>query len=78
MHIVMFKIILFNSFSSLFPTMPRHNLIKAQPYVKELCKRHDIPYPVKPITVAFRDIVRALKKSAELWKKASRTTNKTD
>ncbi|KAF8571467.1 hypothetical protein P879_01097 [Paragonimus westermani] len=57
----------------LFPTMPRHNLIKAQPYVKELCARHDIPYPVKPITVAFRDVVRALKKAAEIWKKASRT-----
>ncbi|KAA3681181.1 acyl-CoA 6-desaturase (Delta-6 desaturase), partial [Paragonimus westermani] len=42
----------------LFPTMPRHNLIKAQPYVKELCARHDIPYPVKPISVAFRDVVR--------------------
>ncbi|CAH8449490.1 unnamed protein product [Dicrocoelium dendriticum] len=55
----------------LFPTMPRHNLIKAQPYVRELCESHGLHYPVKPMGVAFVDILRSLKTSANIWKKLS-------
>ncbi|THD28642.1 Fatty acid desaturase 1 [Fasciola hepatica] len=56
----------------LFPTMPRHNYIKAQPYVKALCKRNNLPYPEKPLGLAFKDVVRALRSAAELWKKESK------
>ncbi|KAA0189950.1 Fatty acid desaturase 1 [Fasciolopsis buskii] len=62
-----------NNNNSLFPTMPRHNYIKAQPFVKELCKRHNLPYPEKPLGLAFRDVIRALKSAADLWKKVSMT-----
>lgn len=51
----------------LFPTMPRHNLYKIAPLVQTLCKKHNIPYTVKPLGTAFGDIVRALKHSGEIW-----------
>ncbi|TGZ70019.1 hypothetical protein CRM22_003419 [Opisthorchis felineus] len=56
----------------LFPTMPRHNYVKAQPYVRELCERHGLPYPVKPLGLAFKDIIRSLSRSADLWKMAKK------
>lgn len=28
----------------MFPTLPRHNLVKATPMVKELCRKHKVPY----------------------------------
>jgi len=43
---------------SLFPTMPRHNLIKVAPMVKEFCKKHGLDYQIKPALTAFADIVR--------------------
>lgn len=51
----------------LFPTMPRHNLYKIAPYVKSLCEKHGIPYVVKPMWQAYKDIVSTLKSSGELW-----------
>jgi len=51
----------------LFPTMPRHNLSKIQPYVRELCMKHNIPYKCKTLKEAFTDIVRSLKRSGEIW-----------
>lgn len=51
----------------LFPRMPRHNLYKVAPLVESLCKKHNIPYRVKPIGVAFRDIIKSLKHSGEIW-----------
>lgn len=51
----------------LFPTMPRHNLHKIQPYVESLCKKHSIPYLRKPFWTAMADILRSLKKSGNLW-----------
>lgn len=51
----------------LFPTMPRHNLYKIQPLVKELCRKHDVPYQVKPISNAFADIVKSLEHSGQIW-----------
>jgi fatty acid desaturase len=54
----------------LFPTMPRHNYYKIQPYVKELCKKYNITYVTKGLFEAFADIVTSLKKSGELWKEA--------
>ncbi|KAH3861557.1 acyl-CoA 6-desaturase-like isoform X2 [Dreissena polymorpha] len=54
----------------LFPTMPRHNLYKVAPLVQSLCKKHGIPYTVKPLLQSFVDIVRSLKVSGEMWKEA--------
>ncbi|KAK2496644.1 hypothetical protein MC885_009751 [Smutsia gigantea] len=51
----------------LFPTMPRHNYHKVAPLVRSLCAKHGLQYVNKPISKAFGDIVRALKKSAALW-----------
>uniref|UniRef100_A0A8C8YRF7 Cytochrome b5 heme-binding domain-containing protein n=1 Tax=Prolemur simus TaxID=1328070 RepID=A0A8C8YRF7_PROSS len=57
-------------FPSLFPTMPRHNYHKVAPLVRSLCAKHGLQYVNKPMLTAFGDIVRALKKSAALWKDA--------
>ena len=38
--------------------MPRHNLYKIQPLVQSLCKKHGVPYVVKPLFTAFADIIR--------------------
>uniref|UniRef100_A0A8C8YTY5 Cytochrome b5 heme-binding domain-containing protein n=1 Tax=Prolemur simus TaxID=1328070 RepID=A0A8C8YTY5_PROSS len=54
----------------LFPTMPRHNYHKVAPLVRSLCAKHGLQYVNKPMLTAFGDIVRALKKSAALWKDA--------
>ena len=44
--------------SSLFPTMPRHNLYKIKPQVEALCAKHGIPYQCKTLSEAFHDIVK--------------------
>jgi fatty acid desaturase len=54
----------------LFPTMPRHNYYKIQPYVIELCKKYDIEYIEKPLGVAFADIVSSLETYGKIWKDA--------
>jgi len=51
----------------LFPTMPRHNLYKIAPRTRDLCLRHGLDYPVKPLWVAFTDIVDSLRESGQLW-----------
>jgi fatty acid desaturase 2 (delta-6 desaturase) len=51
----------------LFPTMPRHNLYKTSALVKSLCEKHNIPYVVKPLMTAFRDVVGSLKHSGQIW-----------
>lgn len=51
----------------LFPTMPRHNLYKIQPFARALCAKHGIPYQVKSLSGAFRDIIGSLKHSGEIW-----------
>lgn len=56
----------------LFPTMPRHNLYKIAPLVKSLCEKHGVPYVVKPLGRAFKDIVSTLKSSGELWQETYR------
>jgi len=38
--------------------MPRHNLYKVTPLVRELCKKYNIEFQNKPILTAFFDIVR--------------------
>jgi len=51
----------------LFPTMPRHNLYKIQPFVKSLCEKYNIKYVCKPMMTAFIDIFLSLEKSGRLW-----------
>jgi delta8-fatty-acid desaturase len=44
----------------LFPRLPRHNLRKAQPFVKELCKKHGLTYNTDPFHKALWDFMRWL------------------
>lgn len=44
----------------LFPRLPRHNLAKARPFVRELCERHGLPYRSAPFVIAVRDLMRSL------------------
>lgn len=48
----------------LFPQLPRHNLEKVQPFVKEICDRHGITYRSQPCSQAFLDIMRDFRKLA--------------
>lgn len=59
----------------LFPTMPRHNYILVQPYVKELCAKYNIPYLIKPLSTAFADVVRSLKHAGAVWEAAKEAYN---
>ena len=43
-------------FSSLFPTMPRHNYHKIKPHVKSLCKKYNIDYKEKSLGNAMVDL----------------------
>jgi len=52
----------------LFPMMPRHNLYKIQPEVKQICAKYNIPYITKPIGRAFADILTSLEKSGRMWR----------
>ncbi|XP_072033826.1 acyl-CoA (8-3)-desaturase-like [Amphiura filiformis] len=51
----------------LFPTMPRHNLHRAQPLVKSLCAKHGIDYKVKTLYGGFKDILGSLHESGKIW-----------
>lgn len=46
----------------LFPQLPRHNLHKVQPLVKELCHRHNIPYRSKPFFGAIAECLSDMKR----------------
>lgn len=54
----------------LFPTMPRHNYHKIQPFVQSICEKHGIKYENKDLLTAFADIHLSLKESGELWYEA--------
>lgn len=42
---------------SVFPTMPRHNLIRVAPLLRELCKKYGVQYQVKGLLEAMSDII---------------------
>ncbi|MGH1564247.1 fatty acid desaturase family protein [Mumia sp. DW29H23] len=44
----------------LFPSMPRGNLRKAQPIVRDYCARHDIPYTEVGLGTSYRIVVEYL------------------
>nr|AGR45587.1 fatty acyl desaturase [Clarias macrocephalus x Clarias gariepinus] len=50
-----------------FPTMPRHNLVRVAPQLRELCKKYGVQYQVKGLLEAMSDIIGSLRKSGELW-----------
>ncbi|CAF0798898.1 unnamed protein product [Brachionus calyciflorus] len=54
----------------LFPTMPRHNLYKIAPHVRELCEKYGIEYKCKTMSQATFDIYHCLKESGEIWHEA--------
>ena len=44
----------------MFPTIPRHNLPKTSEMVKELCKKHGIPYHTTGFYDGMIEIVERL------------------
>ena len=42
----------------LFPRVPRHNLPKLTPLVREFCARHNLPYNTDPFLTCVADMVR--------------------
>lgn len=52
----------------LFPTMPRHNLLKVRPLVQELCKKHNLAYQSKPFFGCLSAILKKLAFVAEEFK----------
>lgn len=54
----------------LFPTMPRHNYHKIQPFVQSMAKKHEIPYVEKGLVEAMADIYHSLNESGEVWYEA--------
>uniref|UniRef100_A0A183CKL9 FA_desaturase domain-containing protein n=1 Tax=Globodera pallida TaxID=36090 RepID=A0A183CKL9_GLOPA len=49
----------------LFPTMPRHNLKKVMPLVKQFCAENDVPYMVDDYFTGFRLVIEHLRRVAE-------------
>ncbi|MDQ2726569.1 MAG: acyl-CoA desaturase [Actinomycetota bacterium] len=45
----------------LFPTMPRPNLGRAQPYVRAFCLEHDLPYREDTVVSSYRQTLRHLR-----------------
>ena len=44
----------------LFPTMPRLNLAHAQPFVRDFCAEHDLPYRQERLVSSYREALRSL------------------
>lgn len=44
----------------LFPTMPRHNLAKARPFVEALCRKHGMPYHSQPLFTGVGEVLACL------------------
>ncbi len=44
----------------LFPAMPRLNLVHAQPFVREFCEQHDLPYRQVGLVSSYRQAFRSL------------------
>eukprot|EP01126_Amoeba_proteus_P036048 TRINITY_DN3658_c0_g1_i1.p1 TRINITY_DN3658_c0_g1~~TRINITY_DN3658_c0_g1_i1.p1 ORF type:complete len:435 (+),score=51.30 TRINITY_DN3658_c0_g1_i1:213-1517(+) len=44
----------------LFPTMPRHSLLKVRPLVQQFCKEHNLPYVSLTWTECMSDVLKKL------------------
>ena len=54
----------------LFPTMPRHNLAKVAPQVREMYRKHGLDYQVKTLGGAVKDVVTSLEEYGKIWHEA--------
>lgn len=50
----------------LFPTMPRHNLKKVMPLVKEFCAKNNLPYMVDDYFTGFKLTIKHLQNVADI------------
>jgi len=48
----------------LFPQLPRHNLQSVQPFVKDICHRHGIPYESQSFSAALANIMMDFRRLA--------------
>uniref|UniRef100_A0A1I7XE42 FA_desaturase domain-containing protein n=1 Tax=Heterorhabditis bacteriophora TaxID=37862 RepID=A0A1I7XE42_HETBA len=53
----------------LFPTMPRHNLAKVMPIVKEFCVENDLPYMVDDYFTGWKLEIQQFANVANIAKK---------
>jgi len=49
----------------LFPQLPRHCLERVQPFVKDICKRHNIPYRSSSFSSVLLEVLQDLHRLAE-------------
>jgi len=49
----------------LFPTMPRHNLLKVKPIVEEFCKNYNLPYQSLPFSSCMKEVLGKLQDVAQ-------------
>jgi fatty acid desaturase len=42
----------------LFPSMPRHQFLRAEPFVRRFCRTHDLPYEVLPFSECIARVLR--------------------
>lgn len=60
----------------LFPRIPRHNLPKLRPYVRQLCEKHGLTYNTDPFWKCVWDFLASLKReSAPLRAELAATSN---
>lgn len=64
----------------LFPTMPRHNLRRAAPYIRKACEECGITYDERPFTTALIDSLKHLHRMSNLFplKPDSATSKKSE
>ncbi|KHJ81619.1 hypothetical protein OESDEN_18694 [Oesophagostomum dentatum] len=53
----------------LFPTMPRHNLSKVMPLVKQFCADNDLPYMVDDYLTGWKEEIRQFANVAKIASK---------
>jgi len=53
----------------LFPTMPRHNLLKVRPHVQQFCKENGLLYQSKPFSECMKTILDHLAVMSSDYKK---------
>jgi len=62
----------------LFPTMPRHNLLKVRPMVQQLCKDHGLVYQSHPFNMCMEATLKQLKAMASEFVKSKVTEMRAD
>ena len=55
----------FQAVHHLFPRIPRHNLRRAQKYVREFCEEVEIPYVIYGFTQGNREVLGRLEEVAK-------------